>query len=423
VKDNRRVDLAADRLMAIKKPSFLATFFKKIILKKFEQLKFGFLIISDGDEEYRFGDVGSKLKANVQIFSPEFYVFMGSGGLLGVTESYTAGYWQSNNLVSLIRIVIQNKDVMNQLDSGWARLFKPVNNYIHKLRQNSLEGSKKNILAHYDLSNEFYQLWLDETMTYSCGVFNNKSSTLQEASVEKLDRICRKLQLTDGDSVLEIGTGWGSFAIHAAKHYGCKVTTTTISDAQYELAKERINQEDLTDRVTLLKDDYRKLTGQYDKIVSIEMIEAVGHEYVPVFFKTVSSLLKDDGLFVMQGITYNDQNFDVYKNSVDFIKKYIFPGSCLISVSQVTETMKNYTDLSIVHLEDITVHYAKTLKLWRENFQSSISSIKGLGFSSAFIKMWDLYFVYCEAGFRERHIGDYQFVFSKPGAREIKINY
>ena len=423
MKDNRRVDLAADRLMAIKKPSFLAKFFKKIILKKFEQLQFGYLRISDGDEEYHFGDDRSELKANVEIFSPEFYVFMGSGGLLGVTESYTAGYWQSNNLVSLIRIVIQNKDVMNQLDSGWARLFKPVNNYIHSLRQNSLDGSKKNILAHYDLSNEFYQLWLDETMTYSCGVFNNKSSTLQEASVEKLDRICRKLQLTDGDSVLEIGTGWGSFAIHAAKHYGCKVTTTTISDAQYELAKERINQEDLTDRITLLKDDYRKLTGQFDKIVSIEMIEAVGHEYVPVFFKAVSSLLKDDGLFIMQGITYNDQNFDAYKNSVDFIKKYIFPGSCLISVSQVTETMKKYTDLSIVHLEDISVHYATTLKIWRENFQSSIASIKVLGFSSAFIKMWDFYFVYCEAGFRERHIGDYQFVFSKPGAREIKINY
>jgi len=423
VKDNRRVDFAADKLMAIKKSSFLATFFKKIILKKFKQLQFGFLQISDGDEEYHFGDDRSELKVNVQIFSPEFYVFMGSGGLLGVTESYTAGYWQSNNLVSLIRIVIQNKDVMNQLDSGWARLFKPLNNYIHRLRQNSLDGSKKNILAHYDLSNEFYQLWLDETMTYSCGVFDNKSSTLEEASVEKLDRICRKLQLTDRDSVLEIGTGWGSFAIHAAKHYGCKVTTTTISDAQYELAKERINQENLTDRITLLKDDYRKLTGRYDKIVSIEMIEAVGHEYVPVFFKTVSSLLKDDGLFVMQGITYNDQNFDVYKNSVDFIKKYIFPGSCLISVSQVTETMKTYTDLSIVHLEDITIHYATTLKIWRENFQSSIASIKALGFSSAFIKMWDFYFVYCEAGFRERHIGDYQFVFSKPRAREIKINY
>jgi len=423
VKDNRRVDFAADKLMAIKKPSFLATFFKKIILKKFKKLQFGFLQISDGDEEYHFGDDRSELKVNVQIFSPEFYVFMGSGGLLGVTESYTAGYWQSNNLVSLIRIVIQNKDVMNQLDSGWARLFKPLNNYIHRLRQNSLDGSKKNILAHYDLSNEFYQLWLDETMTYSCGVFDNKSSTLEEASVEKLDRICRKLQLTDRDSVLEIGTGWGSFAIHAAKHYGCKVTTTTISDAQYELAKERINQENLTDRITLLKDDYRKLTGRYDKIVSIEMIEAVGHEYVPVFFKTVSSLLKDDGLFVMQGITYNDQNFDVYKNSVDFIKKYIFPGSCLISVSQVTETMKTYTDLSIVHLEDITIHYATTLKIWRENFQSSIASIKALGFSSAFIKMWDFYFVYCEAGFRERHIGDYQFVFSKPRAREIKINY
>ena len=423
MKDNRRVDLAADKLMVTKKPSFLATFFKKIILKKFGQLQFGFLRIFDGDEEFHFGDDKSELKADVQIFSPEFYVFMGSGGLLGVTESYTAGYWQSNNLVSLIQIVIQNKDVMSQLDSGWARLFKPVNQYIHSLRRNSLSGSKKNILAHYDLSNEFYQLWLDETMTYSCGVFVNNSSTLEEASVEKLDRICRKLQLTDRDSVLEIGTGWGSFAIHAVKNYGCKVTTTTISDAQYELAKERINQEGLTDRIILLKDDYRKLTGQYDKIVSIEMIEAVGHEYVPVFFKIVSSLLKEDGLFVMQGITYNDQNFDVYKNSVDFIKKYIFPGSCLISVSQVTETMKKYTDLSIVHLEDITVHYARTLKIWRENFQSSIPSIKALGFSSAFIKMWDFYFVYCEAGFRERHIGDYQFVFSKPGAREIKINY
>ena len=423
MKDYRRVDLAADKLMAIKKPSFLATFFKNIILKKFGTLQFGFLRILDGDEEFHFGDVKSELKADVQIFSPEFYVFMGSGGLLGVTESYTAGYWQSNNLVSLIQIIIQNKDVMSQLDSGWARLFKPVNQYIHSFRQNSLGGSKKNILAHYDLSNEFYQLWLDETMTYSCGVFDNKSSTLEEASVEKLDRICRKLQLTDQDSVLEIGTGWGSFAIHAVKNYGCKVTTTTISDAQYELAKERINQEGLTDRIILLKDDYRKLTGQYDKIVSIEMIEAVGHEYVPAFFKIVSSLLKEDGLFVMQGITYNDQNFDVYKNSVDFIKKYIFPGSCLISVSQVTETMKKYTDLSIVHLEDITVHYARTLKIWRENFQSSIPSIKALGFSSAFIKMWDFYFVYCEAGFRERHIGDYQFVFSKPGAREIKINY
>ena len=423
MKDNRRVDLAADKLMAIKKPSFLATFFKEIILKKFKKLQFGFLKILDGDEEYHFGDERSQLKVNVQIYSPEFYVFMGSGGLLGVTESYTAGYWQSDNLVSLIRIVIRNKDIMSQLDSGWAKLFKPANNYIHRLRQNSLDGSKKNILAHYDLSNEFYQLWLDETMTYSCAIFDNKSSTLQEASVEKLDRICRKLQLTDQDSVLEIGTGWGSFAVHAAKHYGCKVTTTTISDAQYKLARERINQEELSDRITLLKDDYRKLTGQYDKIVSIEMIEAVGYEYVPVFFKTVSSLLKDDGFFVMQGITYNDQNFDVYKNSVDFIKKYIFPGSCLISVSQVTDTMKKYTDLSIVHLEDITVHYATTLKIWRENFQSSIASIKRLGFSSAFIKMWDFYFVYCEAGFRERHIGDYQFVFSKPGAREININY
>lgn len=312
---------------------------------------------------------------------------------------------------------------MRQLESGWSKLMKPMNAIIHWRRKNSLRGSKQNILAHYDLSNEFYQLWLDETMTYSCGIFQDQSSSMKDASIEKLDRICRKLDIKPEDSVLEIGTGWGSFALHAAGNYSCHVTTTTISDAQYNYARQKIEAVGLTDKITLLKEDYRKLTGQYDKVVSIEMIEAVGHEYVPLYFQKVSSLLKDDGLFGIQGITYNDQNFDVYKQSVDFIKKYIFPGSCLISVAQVMEAMKNYTDLSISHLEDITLHYATTLKIWRTNFLKEINAVKKLGFSKEFINMWEFYFVYCEAGFRERNIGDYQFVFSKPDAQNIKIGY
>ena len=260
-------------------------------------------------------------------------------------------------------------------------------------------------------------------MTYSCGIFKDNETTMQEASIEKLDRLCRKLNLNENDSILEIGTGWGSLAIHAAKNYGCQITTTTISDAQYSLAKNKIIKEGLQDKITIIKEDYRNLTGKFDKIISIEMIEAVGHEYVATYFKKVSSLLKNDGLFAMQGITYNDQKFDTYKNSVDFIKKYIFPGSCLISVSQVTDVMKKYTDFSLSHLEDITIHYATTLKKWRINFLNEISSIKKLGFSDEFINMWEFYLVYCEAGFRERNIGDYQFIFSKSGSKNIKVEY
>jgi cyclopropane-fatty-acyl-phospholipid synthase len=286
-----------------------------------------------------------------------------------------------------------------------------------------LAGSKENILAHYDLSNDFYKLWLDDTMTYSCGVFEKESTTLKEASIEKLDRICRKLNLGVNDNILEIGTGWGSFAIHAVKNYGCNITTTTISDAQYEYAKNKISEEGLTDKITLLNQDYRNLSGSYDKIVSIEMIEAVGHEYVPLFFKTVSKLLKKDGLFALQGITYNDHNFEEYKDSVDFIKKYIFPGSCLISISQITNAVKKKTDLSIVNLEDITIHYATTLNKWRNNFMDVIPTVKELGFSNAFINMWEFYFHYCEAGFLERNIGDYQVIFAKSKARDINIRY
>ena len=252
-------------------------------------------------------------------------------------------------------------------------------------------------------------------MTYSCAFFNNDSVTLEEASIEKLDRICRKLDLSEDDSVLEIGTGWGSFSIHAAKNYGCKVTTTTISDAQFDYARSRIKDEGLESKITLINKDYRDLDGKYDKIVSIEMIEAVGYEYIPDYFSKLSSLLNNNGLVALQGITYNDQNFEVYKDSVDFIKKYIFPGSCLISIAQIIDVIKKDTDLAMVDMEDITKHYAVTLNRWRKNFMDVIPKVKEMGYSQAFINMWEFYFLYCEAGFSERNIGDVQMIFAKSG--------
>ena len=403
----------ADNLKSNKKPKFLTKIFRKLVLKKFKNMKHGYIHIKDTKKEYKIGNDKSDLRVNLEITSDEFYVLIGSGGLMGASEAYALGLWKVDDLVKLIQIMVRNKDLMDNIDSGLSSIIKPINKWIHYRRQNTLIGSKKNIVAHYDLSNEFYSLWLDRTMTYSCGIFKNNTTTMEEASIEKLDRICKKLNLSKDDSVLEIGTGWGSFAIHAAKNYGCKITTTTISDAQYNFAKNRIEEEGLQDKITLLNKDYRLLEGQYDKIASIEMIEAVGHKNVKTYFKKVSSLLRDNGLFAMQGITYNDQNFDVYKNSVDFINKYIFPGSCLISVSQVSEIIKKNTSMLFVDLEDITSHYATTLRIWRENFFKQLPKIKELGFSDSFINLWEFYFVYCEAGFIEKNIGDYQFVFSK----------
>ena len=403
----------ADDLKSSKKPKFLISIFKKLVVKKFKNLKNGLIDFTDGEQSIMIGNKQSKLRVKLEVKSDEFYVLLGSGGLMGASEAYALGFWKVDDLVKLIQIMVRNKDLMENLDSGLSSLIKPINKWIHYRRQNTLLGSKKNILAHYDLSNDFYQLWLDKTMTYSCGIFKDENTTLEEASIEKLDQICKKLQLKNTDSILEIGTGWGSFAIHAAKNYDCSVTTTTISDAQYKFAKQRIEEEGLSSKINLLNKDYRYLEGTFDKIASIEMIEAVGHKNVPEYFKKVSTLLKEDGLFAMQGITYNDQNFEVYKNSVDFINRYIFPGSCLISINQISEIIKKNTDMIFVDLEDITEHYVTTLKIWRKNFFDKISEIRELGFSQAFINLWEFYFVYCEAGFIEKNIGDYQFVFSK----------
>jgi len=418
-----QVDHLADAVKTPKKSTFLTSIFKSGLQKKFKNLKTGHISVNDGDETFTFGDSSSGESVSVDIHSQEFYVMTGSGGALGIAEAYVAGYWSSDDVVKLFQIILRNRDILLSLEKGFAKLVKPINKMIHRGRQNTLKGSKENILAHYDLSNDFYKLWLDPSMTYSCAFFNNDSVTLEEASIEKLDRICRKLDLSEDDSVLEIGTGWGSFSIHAAKNYGCKVTTTTISDAQFDYARSRIKDEGLESKITLINKDYRDLNGKYDKIVSIEMIEAVGYEYIPDYFSKLSSLLNNNGLVALQGITYNDQNFEVYKDSVDFIKKYIFPGSCLISIAQIIDVIKKDTDLAMVDMEDITKHYAVTLNRWRKNFMDVIPKVKEMGYSQAFINMWEFYFLYCEAGFSERNIGDVQMIFAKSGSRNINISY
>ena len=418
-----KVNQLADHAASSKKTTFLASIFKKGVMNKFKHLQYGSIKIIEGDETLSFGDSESDDKVTVTIHSNEFYVFLGSGGINGVAEAYMAGYWTADNLVLLLQIVLKNKKILLSLDSGFAKLINPINKLIHWSKQNTLKGSKQNILAHYDLSNDFYKLWLDPTMTYSCGYFQDNSVSLEQASIEKIDRICRKLKLNKNDHILEIGTGWGSFSLHAAKQYGCTIDTVTISDAQYEYASKKIESSGLDSQISIFNKDYRKIEGKYDKIVSIEMIEAVGYQFIPQYFSKISSLLKKDGLVAIQGITYNDQNFEQYKNSVDFIKKYIFPGSCLISVAQISDVIKEYTDLAIVDMEDITKHYAETLNRWKVNFIKVIPEVKKMGFSEAFIKMWEFYFVFCEAGFLERNIGDVQLVFSKSGARDIDIRY
>ena len=417
------IQKAATRTAINSKPSILAKIFKKLIITQFKKINYGCIILNENNSKVIFGDEGSKLKTEVNIYSDEFYILAGSGGDLGIAEAFAAGYWDAVDMVTLIQIVIKNQEVQKSLEGGLAKLISPINRYIHRSRRNTVSGSKENIVAHYDLSNEFFQTWLDKSMTYSCAIFEPQNLSLFEASKEKLDRICRKLNIQAGDHVVEIGTGWGSFALHAVKEYGCRVTTTTISNEQHAYVSALIEKEGLKDKITLLKNDYRELKGQYDKLVSIEMIEAVGYNFIQQFFQTCSDLLKPNGLMAIQGITYHEQGFENHLNSVDFIKKYIFPGSNLISVNHVLSVIKNFTDLSLVHLEDITKHYAETLKLWREKYKDEMGKIKKMGYSDEFLRMWDYYFIYCEAGFRERFIGDVQLIMSKPKNKNIQINY
>jgi cyclopropane-fatty-acyl-phospholipid synthase len=331
------------------------------------------------------------------------------------------GQWSTDDLTTVVRITILNREVFEGMEKGLARLTAPLHMFVHLFRGNTRKGSRLNIAAHYDLGNDFYKLFLDQTLTYSCGIFEREDSTLKEASLAKYDRICQKLDLSSEDHVVEIGTGWGGFAIYAAQNYDCRITTTTISAAQYDLARERIDKAGVAQKVEVLLRDYRDLRGKYDKLVSIEMIEAVGHQYFNTFFRSCSKLLKENGMMLLQAITMTDQVFDRHKRSVDFIKRYIFPGSCIPSITAMSRSIARASDLKLFHLEDITPHYARTLRMWREQFFANIDKVRDLGLPETFIRMWDYYLSYCEAGFAERYLGDVQMLLTKPLCRRPPI--
>ncbi|MGE0824159.1 MAG: class I SAM-dependent methyltransferase [Candidatus Binatia bacterium] len=401
----------------------LARFARAMVLARLQNLQTGKLVVIDGIEQFVFGlpDSDFPLSVTLSVQDQRFYLDILFGGSVGAGEAYMSGYWSCDNLTTLVRILVRNRAVLEGMETGLACLTAPVRKLIHTLRQNTKSGSRHNIAAHYDLGNEFFSLFLDETMTYSCGIFEKENSSLPEASLAKIDRICRKLQLSPHDHVLEIGTGWGSFALYAAQHYGCRVTTTTISQQQHELAQQRVAAAGLSERITLLLQDYRDLSGQYDKLVSIEMIEAVGHAFYETYFRCCSNLLKPEGMMLLQAILIADQHYEHAKRSVDFIQRYIFPGSCIPSLTAICQAIAKATDMRLSHLEDLTPHYAETLRLWRERFFDNIQQVRALKYPEEFIRMWEFYLCYCEGGFRERVINDVQMLFVKPLNRQTPI--
>jgi len=406
-------------LEASRRPTALDALARRVVRDRLASLRNGQIVVTENGRHESFGAVTDDHPLTVQltINDPRFYSDIAFGGAVGAGESYIHGCWSCDELTSLVRILVKNRDVLLDMDSGTAHLTRPLQKMFHWLNRNTRNGSQRNIAAHYDLGNDFYALWLDKRMMYSGAIFEHVDMSLEAASVAKLDRICRKLNLSPRDHVLEIGTGWGGFAIYAAENYGCRVTTTTISGQQYDYAEDAIARAGLEDRVTLLQSDYRDLDGEYDKLVSIEMIEAVGHEYHDTYFRKCCELLKRDGLMLLQAITIADQHYERAKRTVDFIKRYIFPGGCLTSVTAMSDTLTRKTDMRIVNLEDIGPHYATTLRCWRERFFDNVDRVRGMGYSEEFIRMWQYYLCYCEGAFLERAIGNVQMLMMRPDAR------
>ena len=395
-------------------PTTICALCRTAFFRRLARLNHGRLTMLEGSSEYEFGDrQNTDLQVTVNIRNERAYRYLATGGSLGAAEAYLQNLWDCEDLVTFFRFMIRNTATLREIDRGWSRfrfLFRAV---ARLLNRNTKAVSRRNIASHYDLSNQFFELFLDETMTYSSGIFAHPQATLREASVAKYDRICRTIQLSPDDHVLEIGTGWGGFAIHAARKYGCRVTTTTISHAQHEYARRQIAQYKLSDRVTLLLRDYRDLDGIFDKLVSIEMIEAVGHEFLPTYFSQCMKLLRPKGLFALQAITIGNDEYDRYRQSIDFIQRYIFPGGCLPSPAAIDQAANATQRLSLIDVHNFALHYAMTVAQWRERFQGNLAGVRELGFDERFIRMWDYYLCYCEAGFREGRIGLAQFLYRK----------
>ena len=425
-------NVSSKNLSFIQKPNktFTQRLAKAMVLKQFSKLTQGQLLVNENGNNYIFGSKNNDfpVSATINVLSNEMYSEIAAKGLNGAAEAFVKGLWSSDDLTRLIRIFVRNREAANQIEGGLAKLATGLFYLQHSLKRNNHKGSLRNISAHYDLGNDLFETFLDNTKMYSCAIFENENSSLEQASINKIERICKKLELSSNDHVLEIGTGWGGFAIFAAKNFGCKITTTTISQKQYEYTLEKVKALGLQDKISVLKKDYRDLTGKYNKLVSIEMIEAVGHHYYHDFFRKCNQLLTPDGRMLLQSIIITDYLYEEAKQFSDFIKTYIFPGSCIPSISKLCESSAKATDMRLFHLEDITPHYAKTLNHWRSYFMNNVQKIRDLGFSEEFIRLWNFYFCYCEGGFTERQIGAVQMLFTKPLCRmdpilpEIKLN-
>lgn len=377
---------------------------RSIVHSVFENLSYGKLELIEGSNHFVFPNNVNKAEVDGKIHIHDISIYQDfvKRGSIGVAEAFVEGKWSSPNLTNVIRIFAKAQQQTDKIEAkkSWSNRLK--NTLGHWQNRNTQTGSKRNILAHYDLGNELYTRFLDPEMMYSSAIYPNKNSTLEEAQQHKLNTICNRLSLKSTDHLLEIGTGWGGLAIYAAKHYGCKVTTTTISDAQYQYAKSRIKQLGLSDKITLLKEDYRDLKGCFDKVVSIEMIEAVGYKFLPSFFKQCNDRLKPGGKLLIQAITIADQRFEYYKNNVDFIQKYIFPGGFLPSINILNQHITENSGLVVERLDDIGLDYAKTLSHWRKNFLNSWSELTKFGYDDKFKRLWLYYFAYCEGAFLER---------------------
>ncbi|MHC8396852.1 class I SAM-dependent methyltransferase [Pseudomonas sp. LB3P93] len=386
------------------------------VLRQLTQLKHGQLVVIENGERHVFGTAGSQLIGEIHILDAAAWGLVAGNGSIGAGEAFIHGYWSSPDLTAVVRVFVSNLEVLDALEGGLAKLGRPFVQGLHWLNRNTRKGSQKNIAAHYDLGNDLFEQFLDPTMMYSAAQFLTDEDTLEQAQLNKLERICQKLALKPSDHLLEIGTGWGSMALYAAQHYGCKVTTTTLSKEQYAFTAQRIEALGLQDQVTLLLKDYRDLTGQYDKLVSIEMIEAVGHRFLPVYFKQCAQLLKSNGLMLLQAITIREQRYEQAKGSVDFIQRYIFPGGALPCVQKMLEVISRDTDMNLLHMEDFGLHYARTLRLWHENFRRAQGRLSELGYDDYFLRLWEFYLCYCEGGFLERTIGTAQMLLAKPSA-------
>ena len=388
-------------------------FAERALRSRLARLQHGTVTLVDGGRRETFGRPGElcALASTVHVHDRRFYGEIAFGGSVGAGESYMGGDWSCDDLPALMRILLVNRDVLEGIDGGGLSRFSDwLRRGLHLAARNTRGGSRRNIGAHYDIGNDFFERMLDPTMMYSCAFYERADMSLEEAQLAKLDRACRKLDLRPGDHLLEIGTGWGAMAIHAAARFGCRVTTTTISREQHALATQRVAAAGLADRVTVLFQDYRDLEGRYDKLVSLEMIEAVGHQYFDTFFARCGELLVPGGTMLLQAITIADRQYAAARDSVDFIKRHIFPGCCIPSVGAIAGSVARASDLRIVDLEDIGPHYATTLAAWRRNLFAQADAIRACGYPDTLLRMFDFYLSYCEGGFAERALADVQVV-------------